>query len=58
MRSSLQHEALRIASEVRKVRRRDLDRWQDAAGFGLIQPDACLAETHKPFLPVDLDKSP
>jgi subtilisin family serine protease len=33
-------------------------RWQDAAGFGLIQPDACLAETHKPFLPVDLDKSP
>ena len=33
-------------------------RWQDAAGFGLIQPDACLAEIHKPFAPVDLDKNP
>ena len=33
-------------------------RWQDAAGFGLIQPDACLAEIHKPFTPVDLDKKP
>ena len=32
-------------------------RWQDAAGFGLIQPDACLAEIHKPFRPVDLDKN-
>jgi subtilisin family serine protease len=31
-------------------------RWHDAAGFGLIQPDACLAETHKPFLPVDQDQ--
>jgi subtilisin family serine protease len=31
-------------------------RWQDAAGFGLIQPDACLAEIHKPFQPVDQDK--
>ena len=30
-------------------------RWQDAAGFGLIQPDACLAEIHKAFRPVDLD---
>ena len=33
-------------------------RWQDAAGFGLIQPDACLAEIHKPFHPVDQDKKP
>ncbi|HET7698430.1 MAG TPA: S8 family serine peptidase, partial [Vicinamibacterales bacterium] len=33
-------------------------RWQDAAGFGLIQPDACLTEIHKPFAPVDLDKKP
>ena len=30
-------------------------RWQDAAGFGRIQPDACLDEVHKPFTPVDLD---
>jgi subtilisin family serine protease len=33
-------------------------RWQDSAGFGLIQPDACLAEAHKPFLPLDLDRNP
>jgi subtilisin family serine protease len=33
-------------------------RWHDAAGFGLIQPDACLAETHKPFLPIDQDHRP
>ena len=31
-------------------------RWQDAAGYGRIRPDACLAEVHKPFTPVDLDK--
>jgi subtilisin family serine protease len=30
-------------------------RWQDAAGFGRINPERCLAETHKPFQPVDLD---
>ena len=29
--------------------------WQDAAGFGLIRPKACLAEVRKPFLPVDLE---
>jgi hypothetical protein len=33
-------------------------RWQDSAGFGLIQPDACVAEAHKPFLPLDLDRNP
>ena len=33
-------------------------RWQDAAGFGRIRPEACLAEAHKPFTPVDLDKKP
>ena len=33
-------------------------RWQDAAGFGRIRPEACLAEVHKPFTPVDLDKQP
>lgn len=31
-------------------------RWQDAAGFGRIRPAACLAEIHKPFRPVDLEK--
>lgn len=31
-------------------------RWQDAAGFGRIQPEACLDEVHKPFTPVDLDE--
>ena len=31
--------------------------WQDAAGFGRIRPEACLAEVHKPFTPVDLDKN-
>ena len=30
-------------------------RWQDAAGFGLIRPKACLAEVHKPFDPIDLE---
>lgn len=30
--------------------------WHDAAGFGRIQPGACLAEVHKPFTPVDLDE--
>ena len=30
-------------------------KWQDAAGFGLIRPEACLAEVMKPFEPVDLD---
>ena len=28
--------------------------WQDAAGFGRIQPDKCLAEVAKPFNPIDL----
>jgi subtilisin family serine protease len=30
-------------------------RWQDAAGFGRIQPEACLAQARTSFLPVDLD---
>jgi subtilisin family serine protease len=30
--------------------------WQDAAGFGLIRPEACLAEIHKPFMPKDLEE--
>jgi len=33
-------------------------RWQDAAGFGRIRPEACLAEAHKPFEPKDLDEEP
>jgi subtilisin family serine protease len=33
-------------------------RWQDAAGFGMIRPDACLAEAPKPFRPIDLDAAP
>ena len=28
--------------------------WQDAAGFGRLRPELCLAEVHKPFQPVDL----
>ena len=32
--------------------------WHDAAGFGRIRPEACLAEVHKPFTPVDLDEKP
>jgi subtilisin family serine protease len=30
-------------------------RWQDAAGFGRIRPEDCLAEAPKPFRPRDLD---
>lgn len=30
-------------------------RWQDAAGFGRIRPEACLDEVSKPFAPRDLD---
>jgi subtilisin family serine protease len=33
-------------------------RWQDAAGFGRIRPQACLEEVHKPFEPRDLDDKP
>jgi subtilisin family serine protease len=29
-------------------------RWQDAAGFGRIDPRACLEEAPKPFLPIEL----
>jgi subtilisin family serine protease len=31
-------------------------KWQDAAGFGRIRPDACIKEAHKPFRPVDISK--
>jgi subtilisin family serine protease len=31
-------------------------KWQDAAGFGRIRPDASIAEAHKPFRPVDVSK--
>jgi subtilisin family serine protease len=33
-------------------------RWQDAAGFGRIRPEACLGEARKPFQPADLDATP
>lgn len=31
-------------------------RWQDAAGYGRLRPDACLAEVHRLFRPSDVGK--
>jgi subtilisin family serine protease len=32
--------------------------WQDAAGFGRIRPEKCLAEVQALFEPIDLDQQP
>jgi hypothetical protein len=57
----LAHEPRLTATQIAGIMRRTAHplpgsdyTWQDAAGFGRIQPDLCLAEVHKPFQPVDL----